>query len=160
MAKRRKVSSFFTEGVEDFVSCSGDRYRNEFTGKVLENGVIELVPNGKTDVYAQIQVDAEMNSIPAILARFENGDTSGFDAKPMYGDFTDLPKTYAEFLQRQIDAQRIWDSLDPKVKLRFDNDSNQFFASAGSKEWIDKLVEKELVKEVSDQDPVQVQKGE
>lgn len=116
MAKRRKVSSFFTDGSEDFVCCSGDRYRDEYTGKVLENGVIELVPNGKTDVYAQIQADAEANSIPAILARFENGDSSGFDARPLYGDFTELPKTYAEFLQRQIDAQHVWDSLDPRQK--------------------------------------------
>ena len=69
MAKRRKVSSFYVAGTEDFVSCSGDRYRIEYSGKVLDNGVIELVPNGKTDVYAQIQADAEANSIPAILAR-------------------------------------------------------------------------------------------
>lgn len=144
MAKRRKVSSFYTDGVEDFVSCSGDRYRYEFTGKVLDNGVIELVPNGKTDVYAAIQADAEANSIPAILARFENGDPSGFDAKALYGDFTDLPKTYAEFLQRQIDAQHVWESLDPKQRIRFDNDMNQFFATAGTKEWIDKLAGEQL----------------
>lgn len=144
MAKRRKVSSFFTDGVEDFVSCSGDRYRYEYTGKVLDNGVIELVPNGKTDVYAQIQADAEANSIPAILARFENGDASGFDARPLYGDFTELPKTYAEFLQRQIDAQHVWDNLDPRQRARFDNDMNQFFVSAGTKEWIDKLAGEQL----------------
>lgn len=147
MAKRRKVSSFFTDEGLDFVSCSGDRYRTEYTGKVLDNGVIELVENGKTDVYAQIQADAEANSIPAILARFENGDTSGFDAKPLYGDFTDLPKTYAEFLQRQIDAQRVWESLDPKMKIKFDNDMNQFFATAGTKEWIDKLVDPVLAED-------------
>lgn len=144
MAKRRKSSSFCVTGTEDFVSSSGDRYRNEYTGKVLDNGVIELVLNGKTDVYAQIQADAEANSIPAILARFENGDASGFDARPLYGDFTDLPKSYAEFLQRQIDAQHVWETLDPKMKIKFDNDMNQFFATAGTKEWIDKLAGEQL----------------
>lgn len=158
MAKRRKVSSFFTDGTEDFVSCVGSRYRDEFNGKVLDNGVIELVENGKTDVYAQIQADAEANSIPAILARFENGDTSGFDARTMYGDFTDLPKTYAEFLQRQIDAQHVWESLDPKQRIKFDNDMNQFFATAGSKEWIDKLSGDQL-REDPDPDPKET-KGE
>lgn len=158
MAKRRKISSFFTDGVEDFVSCVGSRYRDEFTGKVLDNGVIELVPNGKTDVYAQIQADAEANSIPAILARFENGDASGFDAKPLYGDFTELPKTYAEFLQRQIDAQHVWESLDPKQRIKFDNDMNQFFATAGTKEWIDKLAGEQL-REDPDPDPEE-SKGE
>lgn len=147
MAKRRKVSSFYTDEGLDFISCSGDRYRIEYTGKVLDNGVIELVENGKTDVYAQIQADAEANSIPAILARFENGDPSVFDAKPLYGDFTELPKTYAEFLQRQIDAQRVWDSLDPQMKVKFDNDMNQFFATAGTKEWIDKLVDPVLAED-------------
>lgn len=158
MAKRRKVSSFYTDGVEDYISCSGDRYRYEFTGKVFDNGVIELIPNGKTDVYASIQADAEANSIPAILARFENGDPSGFDAKAMYGDFTDLPKTYAEFLQRQIDAQHVWESLDPKQRIRFDNDMNQFFATAGTKEWIDKLAG-ELLREDPLPDPEET-KGE
>lgn len=147
MGKRRKVSSFFVADSEEFVCEPGDRYRDEFTGKVLDNGVIELVPNGKTDVYAQIQADAEANSIPAILARFENGDPSGFDARTLYGDFTELPKTYAEFLQRQIDAQHVWESLDPRQRARFDNDMNQFFVSAGTKEWIDKLAGEMLVED-------------
>lgn len=152
-----KLNNFYTPGTEKFVSEPGDRYRIFYKGKVLDNGVVELVEDERVDVYAQIQADAEANSIPAILARFENGDDSAlFQRQGMYGDFTDLPKTYAEFLQRQIDAEALWNKLDPSVRAKFDSDMNQFFASAGSPEWFDKLgykKESDVKEEVKSDEP-------
>lgn len=57
----------------------------------------------------------------------------------MYGDFTDLPKTYAEFLQAQINAGRIWDTLPVSIKEKFDNNKDLFFVQAGSDVWMEKL---------------------
>lgn len=130
---------FFTPGTEKFVCNSGSGLVQQYAPKVNDDGTITLVEDGVFDLYAQIQADAEANSIPAILKRFENGDPSGFSGQPMYGDFTELPKTYAEFLQAQINADRIWDQLAPSIKEKFDNNKDLFFVTSGTDEWMSKV---------------------
>lgn len=130
---------FFTPGSDKFISTSGSGLVKKYAPKVLPDGTVELIEDGVFDLYAQIQADAEANSIQAVLKRFENGDPSGFSGQPLYGDFTDLPKSYAEFLQAQINAYAVYDNLPPEIKQKFNNDRDQFFATAGSEEWISKM---------------------
>ena len=54
-------------------------------------------------------------------------------------DATQLPKTFAEFLQLQIDRKREFDRLPVEIKQKFSNDVSQYMATAGSEEWFDKL---------------------
>ena len=138
---------FFTPGSEKFVSESGSGLVKKYAPKVLPDGTVELIEDGVFDLYAQIQADAEANSIQAVLKRFENGDTSGFSGQPIYGDFTEMPTTYAEFLQAQINAYAVYENLPPEIKQKFDNDRDQFFATAGSEEWIDKMTPEKVNKE-------------
>lgn len=107
---------------------------------VNEDGVIDLEVCGYEDTNELIQSYAESCDISIILANCANGDLSGLNAmKGVYGDFTEMPKTYAEMLQLQIDAKRTFDSLPVDVKNNFNNDVNQFLAVAGEKEWAKKL---------------------
>lgn len=111
-----------------------------FAPVVDKNGNIDLVESGKENTDVMIQSYADSCDISIILANAANGDLSGLNkVKGMYGDFTKCPKTYAEFLQLQIDANGMFDKLPPDVKKNFDNDPNKFLISAGTEEWMNKI---------------------
>lgn len=133
------------------VSNPGSPIHTIYSPIVEENGVIKLVPSGKENTDEYIQSFKESTDMEFILAKLAQGDTSVLNrSHPIFGDFTKAPKTYAEVLQLQIDSRAAFDRLSAEEKQKFGNDPNQFFATAGSKEWYEKLgllKEKEEVKE-------------
>lgn len=123
-----------------FYCSAGDPVKTIYSPVVKDDGSIEIEPSGKVNTDEEIQSYAQSCDMKVILNRYMNGDTSVLNMKEgMYGDFTKMPKTYAEFLQQQIDAENTFNKLDPKIKEKFDNDLNQFMATAGSEEWMKKL---------------------
>lgn len=107
---------------------------------VDKDGSIDLEVYGYEDTNEIIQSYAESCDITVILNNAANGDFSGLNAvRGMYGDFTAMPKTYAEMIQMQLDAKKAFDGLPVDVKNRFDNDVNKFMSSAGEEDWLKKL---------------------
>lgn len=138
---------------KEIYSEAGSPIKIVYSPVVDEKGVITLVESGKVNTDEEIQSYAESCDLSIIINRYINGDINALNQRQgMYGDFTNLPKTYAEFLQKQIDAQNTFDKLPNDVKKKFDNDVNQFLASAGSEDWLDKLglVEKKIEDEVKE----------
>lgn len=123
-----------------FVSDPGDPIQIVYSPTVNEDGTIDLVETGKIDLDAQIQSYKESTDIRTILARCAEGDMSGLNVRtPLYGDFTKMPKTYAEALQLKIDADNLFYSLPPEIRQKFDNDTNKFFAQSGTQEWYENI---------------------
>lgn len=124
----------------DFVSCSGDLYHVLYTSHVNSDGTIDLVESGKDDIREYINSFREQTDISFILRQIALGNTSGLtDKQPMYGDFTQLPKSYAEALQLVYDAEERFMGLPVDVRNQFDNDFKQWFAQAGSDQWFEKM---------------------
>lgn len=143
-----------------FITCSGDRFHIEYKGEVQKDGTVKLVESGKTDIRQAINAYKDQTDLDYIRKKIEQGDLSVLNpAKPQYGDFTNMPSTYAEALQMQIDANDYFYSLDPEVRNKFDNDVNQFLASAGSEVWMKKLGLTPVVPETT-ADPVKVSEVE
>lgn len=126
---------------EKFPSDPGSPIRVLYSGKVQEDGSIELVEVGKENTDDKIQAAAASTDISMILAYYNNtGDESVLNRYvPQYGDFTKLPKSLAEFLQLRIDSQNFFDALPADIKQKFDNNSDKFFAQAGQESWYDSL---------------------
>lgn len=123
----------------DIYSESGSNIEILYTPHVNEDGSIDLIESGKKDIQEEIQSYLESCDINVIISRVLNGESELLNQrKAMYGDFTNMPKTYAEMLQLQINSKQLFDALPIDVKEKFDNDVNKFFASAGTEEWIDK----------------------
>ena len=57
-----------------FVSNSGERYKPEYIGEENEEGFIELVKVGETDLVQLHQRDALANDVNVLYERFCNGD--------------------------------------------------------------------------------------
>lgn len=117
---------------------------------VDEKGNIDLVESGKENLKEIIQSGKESCDISVILSQAANDPSVLNRAPGVFGDFTNMPETYAEMLQLQIDSKRYFDKLPIEVKKKFDNDPMKFMAQAGDKEWFGKLGFVEEKKEESE----------
>lgn len=133
--KNAKVSN-----TDEFVTCSGSKVHITYSPKVLDNGIIKLIPSGKENIQDKINSFRDSCDISFILRRLQMGDTSVLtDKVPNYGDFTSVPKSYAEALQYVIDAEKKFYDLPLDTRNLFDNDYRQWFATAGSPDWLNKM---------------------
>lgn len=121
------------------VPC-GDRYDILYQMKInKETGHKTLVPSGKTDRYALVQSHFEETKIENILKRATLDPTVFNQRIGQYGDFTEMPKTLAEFQQMALDMEHAFNELPVDVRKKFDNSVDKFIHDAGSKEWFEKL---------------------
>lgn len=101
-----------------------------FTSRVDEAGNIELVPSGKEDLYAFIQSHKDSCDIHVLLARYANGDPDALSrVQGAYGDFTEMPKTYAELLNAVIAGENMFNSLPVEVRAKFDHSLEKFMVT-------------------------------
>lgn len=125
---------------ERFYSDPGTPVHQLYAAKVAPDGTIDLVESGVENTDEYIQSFKESTDISVILTRVGAGELDLLYKRPgSYGDFTQLPKTYAEALQLQIDSNNLFNSLPVSVKQKFDNDAAKFFAQSGTKEWFDNI---------------------
>ena len=73
-------------------SNPGSRFVKTYKPVYTDTGALDLVIDGKIDVYEQIQSFKESCDIQTILKRFENGDVNALNAKlPYFADITEIP---------------------------------------------------------------------
>lgn len=136
-----------------FVTCSGDIYHTLFSPVIKSDGSVTLVESGKDDINEFISSFREQTDMSYIIKKLAMGDSSVLTSKtPMFGDFTEMPKTYAESLQLVMDKEKQFMSLPLEVRNKFDNDFKKWFATAGSEPWMQKM---ESVIDKPDEDPRQ-----
>lgn len=122
------------------VSEPGNPIKPVYKPLVNKDGTITLVQEGFVNTDEEIQSYEDSVDIDVIVARYMNGDIDALNKHVgQYGDFTNMPKTYAEVLQMQIDAKNTFMSLPVEIRQKFDNDPNQFFAQSGTEDWFNKL---------------------
>lgn len=121
-----------------FYCSSGNRKRKLYEPYYTESGSRQLRCIGEDDIFDYIQSFKASCDIKTLLKRFELGDTSALLARPgVYADFINAPSTLAEYLNVQIKAKQLFDSLPADVRSSFNNDPNQFFVKIGTPEFED-----------------------
>lgn len=120
----------------DIISNSGDRYEPTYKLKTDKNGVRDLVKTGQVDCYAMIQSHKDSVDLKLTLQRFANGDTTALNkVNGCYGDFTNMPTTFAELSQRVLDAEDMFNQLPLEVRREFDHSPSEFFAAIGTEKF-------------------------
>lgn len=153
--KSMRVKGACVSDPAEFISCPGEQYMIEYSSRVRPDGIIELEESGKIDIKQMINAQREQTDIAYIVNAIKNGDESMLNKNGFFGDMTSMPKTFAEVLQLQIDAEKSFYDLSTEVRQKFDNDFNQYFATAGTMEWCEKLglvKDQEAIKEVQTDD--------
>lgn len=121
-------------------SNPGNPIKQLYCGSYNERGQVELKEDGTEDIYAFIQSFAESTDIHSILKRFENGEVDVLEkVQGFYGDITDMPKTYAEALQRISDSEKVFMSLPVEVRAKFGHSFSEFLAASQDADFLDRL---------------------
>lgn len=140
--------------VKRFYCSSGSRKRKIYEPYFTESGSRQLRCIGEDDIDDYIQSFRDSCDIKTILKRFELGDSSALMARSgFYGNFTNVPTTLAEFLNAQIKANQLFDSLPADLRSSFNNDANQFFVKIGTPEFEEIARNYSKSKEVNNNEP-------
>lgn len=95
-----------------------------------KQGHMSLEKTGEENLYDYIQSHADSVDIHVILKQYQSGDASVLSrVQGAYGDFTQMPKTFAEALNTMIAAEQYFNSLPVDVRAQFGHNFNQFIAS-------------------------------
>lgn len=118
----------------------GNPIKQLYSGSYNERGQVELKEDGTEDTYAFIQSFAESTDIHSILRRYQNGEVDVLEkVQGFYGDITEMPKTYAEALQRIADSEKVFWSLPVDVRAKFGHSFSEFLAASNENDFLDKL---------------------
>ncbi len=118
----------------------GSPIKQLYSGSYNERGQVELKEDGTENIYDFIQSFAESTDIHAILRRFENGEVDVLEkVQGFYGDVTDMPKTYAEALQRIADSEKVFMSLPVDVRAKFGHSFSEFLAASNDADFLERL---------------------
>lgn len=105
----------------------GSGIKQLYSPKLQEDGTIQLVESGTDDLYAEIQSHRDSCDIHVLLKRYQLGDVEALSkVQGTYGDFTAMPKTFAEALNAMIAGEQMFNSLPVDVRKNFDFSLEKF----------------------------------
>lgn len=123
-----------------FLSDPGSSVKSIYSPVLQEDGTIVLVETGKVDTQELMDIEADQCSLEAILSRYANGDLDALNRyEPIYADVSDLPKTYAEYLQHAINAENGFHRLPTEIQKKYDNNWRNWLMASGTKDWFKDL---------------------
>lgn len=134
----------------------GDPIKVTYAGRYDDCGRVVLMETGKINLQDEIQSHADSVDIHTLLKRFTNGDASALSSRQaIFADVTEMPKTYAEMLNKMIDMEQAFNHLDPEIKEKFGNSFQRFLAESNTESFAEKLglVEKAATVSLDQQDP-------
>lgn len=110
-----------------FFARPGSRLKKLYQPQLDDSGHFELVEVGVEDIYDQIQSHKESVDIHVILERFVAGDTEALSRRQgNFGDFTEIPSSYAEMLNAVIAGEQYFNSLPVETRAKFGHSFQQW----------------------------------
>ena len=124
------------ESHERVTANPGSRIHKLYSPEFSKDGSMDLVESGQEDLYAFIQSHAASVDINVLLQQYKNGDPTALSrAQGAFGDFTQMPGTYAEMLNSVIKGDEYFMSLPVEVRAKFDHSFQKWLITAGQDQW-------------------------
>lgn len=118
----------------------GSRDKILYRPELNEKGHLELVEDGKEDLYAYIQSHKDSVDIHVMLQKYQAGDVSVLQrAQGTYADLTEMPKTYAEMLNSVIAGENYFNALPLETRAKFGHSFSSWMATMETPEWYEKM---------------------
>ena len=125
---------------EHFCSEPGSGEKILYSPEFDRSGVMTLKKSGKEDFYAFIQSHKDSVDLHKIMDRFNAGDTAALQkVQGMFGDFSQMPQTYAGLLNHMIEAGQTFMSLPLETREKFGQSFHAWLAQAGSESWLEAM---------------------
>lgn len=110
-------------------SEAGSRIHVLYQLEADRDGVLDLVPVGKENIYEMIQSYKESCDIHVILSRFRNGETDVLNQRiGSFGDVSRMPLNYADYLNISIKGKELFDNLPKDIRKEFGYNYNAFLS--------------------------------
>lgn len=141
----------------------GNRFEPEYKERYNDQGQPYLEKVGEVDTYEKIQSYKDECDVMAILSRYAAGDESVLAKPGWYIDTSKLPQTYTEYMNLMNEKREQFNQLPLSVRQAFGMNFENWMATAGEKEWLDKMGIKAQQNEQKKPNPgtdETVQKGE
>ena len=123
-----------------FISSPGSPVKLIFT-PAYEDGQIILNETGKFDISEFINSYADTTDMAFILSRLSAGDSSVLNvSQGFFGDASILPDDHRAALDTVISAQTYFDNLPKETREKFNDSFVEWIQSAGTKEWVSRMV--------------------
>lgn len=98
----------------------GDPAKILYSAKFDDKGVMDLVETGRENLYEYIQSYKESCDIHVILERFARGDIGALErVQGVYGDFSNVPKSYADMLNLVHSAEDAFSRLPVDERAKY-----------------------------------------
>lgn len=138
----RSVSNF-RETATAKPTEAGESVRRTYLWERNEKGEKVLRLDQTIDQQAEIDSYLEETKLENIIRRASIDPDIAKRIAPDLGggiqDFTEMPQTLAELQNIMIRAEQIWGEIPKEIKLKFNNDVDNFVASFGTVEWAKNL---------------------
>lgn len=122
------------------ISEPGSPMKEDIVATLDKDGFIQLEVVGEFSLYDEIQSHADSCDINLLYKRYVQGETDVLArVQGMYGDFTGMPKTYADMLNSVMAGERFFDALPIDVKNQFGNNFSHWMATLETDEWYRKM---------------------
>lgn len=140
---------------------AGNTLEAQYRERYDENGQPYLEKVGEVNTYEKIQSYREECDVMSILSRYAAGDTAALATPGYYIDTTKLPKTYTEYLNMMSEQRDKFEQLPLEIREKFGHSFEQWAATAGEKEWCEKMgIVQNAQPDTPQQQSQTVQKGE
>ncbi len=111
----------------------GSRSKQLYAPIYDDRGILHLREAGRHDLYGEIQSHRESVDIHVLLARYRSGDESALSRiQGAYGDFTQMPTTFAEALNTFLAAEAYFDALPAETRAKYGHNFHQFISAFDS----------------------------
>jgi hypothetical protein len=117
----------------------GNRFEPEYKERYDDRGQPYLEKVGEVDTYEKIQSYKDECDVMAILSRYAAGDESVLAKPGWYIDTSRLPKTYTEYMNMMNEKREEFNQLPLSIRQAFGMNFENWMATAGEKEWLDKM---------------------
>lgn len=121
--------------------------------QAIKNGdQIEVKTVGYENIQDFINSFEDSCNISSLVARATRDPRLLIQREGMYGDFTDAPNTYAEYLNKINSVKADFDNLPEEIKKNFNNNPVVWFNSVNDDDFMEKMgfVSSEVQKESGD----------
>ena len=118
----------FTRDSDVFVSTPGSKIVAEYGLVSAEDGSTSVGVIGEKNLDKIIQSNKDTGNVALLVAKYNAGDTEALNkVKGVYGDFRNMPTTYAQMVARLNECRQLFESLPVEIKEQFDNNPDVFW---------------------------------
>ena len=128
-----KFRNQFTNDSNVFFSNPGSKIVADYGLITAEDGSTSVGIVGEKNLDAIIQSNKDTGNVALLVAKYNAGDDEALNrVKGVYGDFRNMPTTYAEMVSRLNECRALFEALPVDIKEQFDNNPDVFWSEYGT----------------------------